>query len=302
MVTVGGIITGGFALLRNRPFSALVWGILYVGVAALGIFALFVPFMQFVMANAGRQAAPDPTMFLQFIGQIYLFYFLLMLVLVVVLTAGLRAALRPEESSFASLRLGMDELRMVGLTLLFAIAAFFLMMVIMMLMVVVVGATGGMAALAPGSGGQFSVGMLLMMLVMYAVPIYFGVRLSPAFALTVMRRKIIIGEAWTISRGNFWVMFAGYLVLNLIIMAVYIALIYLVMLPLVAVTVGSNPAAAMAVMQGHIGGGIAAAALLFCLVFAVLSGVGIAFICGGVAAATRSLTGDSDVNLAETFA
>ena len=302
MVTVGGIISGGFALLRSRPLSALAWGVIYVALSALGIFALFVPFMQFMMANGGRQAAPDPAMFMQLIGQMYLFYFLLMLVLVVLLTAGLRAALRPEESSFASLRLGMDELRMVGLTLLFAIAAFILMIVLMMLTFVVVGATAGMASLAPRAGGQFSGGMLLMMLVIYAVPIYFGVRLSPAFALTVMRRKIIIGEAWTLSRGHFWVMFAGYLVLNLIVLAVYLALVYIVVLPLLAMTVGANPAAAMALMQGHVGGGIAAAVLLFCLVFAILSGVGFAFICGGVAAATRSLTGESDDDLAETFA
>ncbi|MDB5710510.1 MAG: hypothetical protein JWL96_2580 [Sphingomonas bacterium] len=300
MVTVGGIISGGFDLLRRRPLAALVWGIIYVAASALGLFAMLVPMMQFAMANAGAQAAPDPAMFMQMFGQMYLFFFLLMIVMVILLTAGLRAALRPEESSFASLRLGMDELRMVGLFLLFAIAGFVLMMVMSIVFGIVFGAMGMFGSMT--RGGQPGGGFILMMLLIYALPLFLTVRLAPAFALTVMRRKIVIGEAWTLTSGHFWVMFGGYLVLNLMIFIIYMVLAFAVVSPVMMMMVGANPAGAMELMQGHVGGGIAAAILVFGLIFAILAGVSLAFNAGGLAAATRSLTGDTDEDLAETFA
>ena len=300
MVTVGGIISGGIDLLRRRPLAALVWCLIYIGGFALGMFAMFVPFMQFAMANAGRQAPPDPRMFMQMIGQMYLFFFLLMIVLMVLFTAALRAALRPEESSFASLRLGMDELRMVGLFLLFAIAGFVLMVVMSIVMTIVFGAVGFFGSMANGS--QPGAGFVLMMLAIYVLPTFLMVRLAPAFALTVMRRKIVIGEAWTLTSGHFWVMFAGYLVLNLLIFIVYLVLVFAVISPLMVMMMGSDPTAAMGMMQGHVGGGIAAAMAVFGLIFAILAGVSMAFNAGGLAAATRSLTGESDTDLAETFA
>lgn len=300
MVTVGGIISGGIDLLRRRPLAALVWGLIYIAGFVLGMLAMFVPFMQFAMANAGRQAAPDPAMLMQMFGQMYLFFFLLMIVMMVLFTAALRAALRPEESSFASLRLGMDELRMVGLFFLFAIAAFVLMIVLSIVMTIVFGAAGFYGSMANGS--QPGAGFVLMMLAIYALPTFLMVRLAPAFALTMMRRKIVIGEAWTLTSGNFWVMFGGYLVLNLIIFVIYMALIFLVVSPLMTVMVGSDPAVATGLMQGHVGGGIAATIAVFGLIFAILAGVSMAFNAGGLAAATRSLTGESDVDLAETFA
>jgi hypothetical protein len=300
MVTVGGIISGGIGLLRQRPLAALVWGLIYMGGFAIGMVAMFVPFMQFVMANAGRQTPPNPMMFMQMIGQMYLFFFLLMIVLVVLLTAGLRAALRPEESSFASLRLGMDELRMVGLFLLFAIAGFVLMIVMSIVMGIVFGAMGLFGSM--GSGAQPGAGFVVMMLAIYALPTFLMVRLAPAFALTVMRRKIVIGEAWTLTSGHFWVMFGGYIVLNLLIAVIYMVLVFAVISPLMMMMMGSDPTAAMGLMQGHIGGGIAAAMIVFGLIFAILAGVSLAFNAGGLAAATRSLTGESDTDLAETFA
>ncbi|HSI19646.1 MAG TPA: hypothetical protein VK980_17905 [Sphingomonas sp.] len=299
MVTVGGIISGGFDLLRRRPLAALVWGIVYVAASALGLFAMFVPIMQFAMANAGGGAAPDPATFMQMIGEMYLFFFLLMIVMVILLTAGLRAALRPEESSFASLRLGMDELRMVGLFLLFAIAGFVLMMVMSIVFGIVFGAMGMFGSMRSGQPGG---GFILMMLLIYALPLFLTVRLAPAFALTVMRRKIVIGEAWTLTSGHFWVMFGGYLVLNLIIFIIYMVLAFAVVSPVMMMMVGANPAGAVGLMQGHVGGGIAAAILVFGLIFAILAGVSLAFNAGGLAAATRSLTGDTDEDLAETFA
>jgi len=299
MVTAGGIISGGFDLLRRRPLAALVWGIVYVAASALGLFAMFVPIMQFAMANAGAGAAPDPATLMQMIGEMYLFFFLLMIVMVILLTAGLRAALRPEESSFASLRLGMDELRMVGLFLLFAIAGFVLMIVMSIVFGVVFGAMGMFGSMRSGQPGG---GFILMMLLIYALPLFLMVRLAPAFALTVMRRKIVIGEAWTLTSGHFWVMFAGYLVLNLIIFIIYMVLAFAVVSPVMMMMVGANPAGAVGLMQGHVGGGIAAAILVFGLIFAILAGVSLAFNAGGLAAATRSLTGDTDEDLAETFA
>lgn len=50
--------------------------------------------------------------------------------------------------------------------------------------------------MAGGEARQMAPASVLMMMAIYAVPIFVYVRLSPALALTMIREKIVIGEAW----------------------------------------------------------------------------------------------------------
>lgn len=305
MVTVGGIINGGVGLVRERPLAILVWGVLYMA-ATLGMMsAVFVPFMQLAMANAAQPNSVDPAGMFALMGEMYLINFLMMILFTVLLTAALRAALRPQERSFASLRLGMDELRMIGLSLLLVIGFFVIMMVVGMVMTIIMVAIG----FAAGSGGQMGaggfagigIGMVVMMIAMYALPIFFAVRLSPAFALTMLRRKIVVGEAWRLTSGNFWTLFGGYLVLALISMAAYLVIVMVLVVP--AVSMGGGMAGLTeAIQRGQISGTLMTIMVIGAALFSLLAGASIALWAGGIGAATNGLLGITDVDLQETFA
>lgn len=306
MVTVGGIINGGVGLVRERPLAILVWGVLYMA-ATLGMMsAVFVPFMQLAMANAAQPNSVDPAGMFALMGEMYLINFLMMILFTVLLAAALRAALRPQERSFASLRLGMDELRMIGLSLLLVIGFFVIMMVVGMIMTIVMVAIGFAAG---GSGGQMGagafagigIGMVVMMIAMYALPIFFAVRLSPAFALTMLRRKIVIGEAWRLTSGNFWTLFGGYLVLALISMAAYLVIVMVLVIPAVSMNGGMLNVIA-AVQAGQFSGTLMTIMVIGAALFSLLAGASIALWAGGISAATHGLLGTTDVDLQETFA
>jgi len=299
MLTVGGIIGGGLRLVRDRPVSVLVWGFLYMAFTALGMVMLLMPFFQMMALNAAQHTPPDPAMMMGLMAEMYLFYFALMIVLVILMAAATRAVLRPEDSAFAYLRIGMDEVRLLGLNFLLLIATIVLVFILALVLGIALAATGAMSGSAPG---QMSPAFVLMILAVYAVPIFLYVRLSPALALTMIREKIVIGEAWRLSSGNFWKMFAGYLVLTLILMGAYLAIVFAIFVPLMgSVGAGANPEAMAALMRGHIGGGILSIMIGGAVVLAILSGVGIAFWAGGFAAATQQLLGATEIDYAATF-
>ncbi|MDB5676443.1 MAG: hypothetical protein JWM65_3425 [Sphingomonas bacterium] len=305
MVTVGGMINGGFRLVRERPLAVLAWGVIYM-VATLAMMAtVFVPFMQLMMANAAAPNSVDPAQTFALMGEMYLVDFGLLLVFTVLISAALRASLRPSESSFASIRVGMDELRLIGLSLVLVIA-FFVMMLVLGIVVGIVFAAIGLAASgggAPSGAGVagIGIGFVLMTLVIYAAPIFFAVRLSPAYGLTMLRRKIVIGEAWSLTSGKFWVMFGGYLVLGLIMAVAYFVIALVVFIPAIAAA-GGAPGMVMAMSQGQFGGTLGVMLAIGAVLMTVLAGVGIAVWAGAIGAATNGLLGTTDVDLEETFA
>src|SRR4051812_40217992 len=111
MVTVGSIVNGGFRLLRERPLSVLIWGAIYMALTVASSLLLMRPIMAAQGGAAVPGAMPSPAMFALFIP----FYLGVILLSVVLYAAALRAALRPEEGGFASIRFGLDELRLIGL-------------------------------------------------------------------------------------------------------------------------------------------------------------------------------------------
>ena len=304
MVTVGGIINGGFALVRERPLAVLAWGVIYL-VATIGLLAsVFVPFMQMAMANAVAPGSVDPARMFGLMGEMYLLNFVILLLFTVLLAAALRAALRPSERSFASIRIGMDELRLIGLSLLMTVGFVILIMVIGMVMGILFAAIGlavGNGGGAPNGVGVAGVGFVLLMLVMYAAPIFFAVRLSPAFALTMLRRKIIVGEAWRLTCGKFWVLFGGYVVLGLIMSAAYMAILMVVILPVAGMS-GGMPALVAAMTRGQFNGTMEVVMVVGGALSAVLAGVSIGLWAGGIGAATNGLLGTTTVDYADTFA
>lgn len=301
MVTVGSIVSGGFRLLRERPLSVLAWGGVYTAFSVVGSLVLLQPIM--AAARAG-DATPGQLPSAAMLGLFIPFYLGYLLLAIVLYAAAIRAALRPEEDSFASMRVGMDELRLLGVILL---------LIVVSLVTVIAGSIVAMIAAmifaviaqATGSGAGF-IGVFASVVAVYGLAIFIQVRLSPAIPLTIMRRQIVITEAWTLSRGRFWTLFGGYVVLALIMLVALLVIFAFTMGPYMAELAqhGFTPqgleAASQAQMQRQLGG-IGVMTVIGWILGGLIGGVGFAVWGGALAAVAEGLVGTTDVDYAATF-
>ena len=301
MLTVGSIVNGGFRLFRERPLSILIWGAVYTLFSVVGSLVLMRPLMAATQAGGATPGElPSAAMF----GVFILFYLGYLLLALVLYAAAIRAALRPEEDSFASMRVGMDELRLLGVIL--------LLMVISLVTLIAGSIVAGIAAMifaviaqASGSGAAF-IGVFVAVAAVYCLAIFVQVRLSPAIPLTIMRREIVIGEAWTLSRGRFWALFGGYLVLGLIMLIGFLVILTFTMGPYIAELAqhGFTPQALQAVSQSQMQrqlGGIDIMMVIGWILGGLIGGIGFAVWGGALAAVAEGLVGKTDIDYAATF-
>ncbi len=193
----------GFRIVRERPWALAYWALLNlivdppVNQAAAPMFAA----LQTAMTGAGK--SPDQLMAaLKPAWPMLLGAFAVSLVINATVSAAMnRAVLRPQEDRFGYLRLGMDELRQLGLALAMAGLSFALVVAVTAVVV-------GLSALA---GGDANAAQAIAMLILIGVGITLGVRLSMASALTFDSQKIDLFHAWQLTRGRFWRLAGTYL-------------------------------------------------------------------------------------------
>jgi hypothetical protein len=293
MASVGSIIGGAIRLVRERPGSVAVWALTYL-VGSIAVFLMVGGMFMANMANmsAGGFDSPgaNPLHAIgSMIGSFFLAYLLFLFLIVILINAVFRAVLRPGESGFASMRVGMDEFRMLGLVILVAIGfgvAFLIAELLLMLLISVV-------AMATGHGAVTALASLLLGIGFFCGVVWIEVRLSVIFPLSFYRRKMTLDGAWELTRGRFWTLFGAYLVIFLI----SFALILLVALPtmgpmLAAITrAHGDPAQAQiemrsAMMQASNFGGLG---IVGAIAFGVVSAINFALGTGVLASATREL-------------
>jgi hypothetical protein len=111
--------------------------------------------------------------------------------------------------------------------------------------VIVVAVTGaaGPAAAAPAA--------IVEGLVLIGAFVYAEVRLSLALPLTLLRGHFVLAESWRLTRGRFWTLFGGYLVLFLILLVFWVAVVSITMGPYLRDMVAhhGNPQAMHAIVQ-----------------------------------------------------
>lgn len=229
MTGVGMIVQGGFALLSRRPGAVAAWAAIQAVSGLLGALlalqmlpAMFESIEQMQAAGPG---SPPMAMMAEMQGLNALSWLLSIasyFISALLLCAAFRAVLRPEQGGFASLRIGMDELRTFLIALVLWFAGIFLGMVVALLAMLIVLAVGIVARDAPAITVLFGVALGFAVM---AAAIYVAVRLSLIFAISFLRGRLTIDEAWAVTRGRFWTLFLAYLVIW-VVTAVVSALVF----------------------------------------------------------------------------
>ena len=236
--SIGTAISEAFGLIRRRPLATFVWGLLMLA-PSVGSLALILPILGgMITAIAVEGADPDQVQnammgdMMQMQGLSALLNLGQLVVTVVVYTAVMRAVVRPRETAFFSLRLGMDELRVavVGLAL---VVGFYLLLLVVVLLGVGIGfATWGL--------GEPYNWLTILALCLGLIPaIWLGAaRVSLMVPASVVHRRLAFEEGWKLGRGQTCALFGMML------------LVILIMLVVQAVVVGIGSAVFMAAAGG----------------------------------------------------
>jgi hypothetical protein len=302
-MNIGSVIGGGFRLIREKPAAVAVWGFLYM-LAMVGMTFFMRPLVQGQQAQlaALRTGAQPPAAFFgSTIGWFLLAILGFFILYVILIAASQRAVLEPDRPGFFYLRLGMDEVRLLALTLLFIIVFY----VGMLVLVLVMSALIGLLAAATGSFGIAAGLAVVEMLAVLFFAIWFWTRFSLAFPLTLLRRRIIIGESWRITRGRFWTLFTAFLVIFLVSLVLWAVASMVTSGSYFAELAksGGNPVAVQQAAQAQMARqtAITGMTVIGWIVAGIVGGLSVALWGGAAATAARELTFNPD-EIAETFA
>lgn len=286
MANIGAIVGEGFGLLKRRPSAVLCWGAIH----AVGSVAL-------AYAQLRLVGVPDPaTMSGANIGSglasglaVQILFGLLSMTLSTILSAAaFRAVLWPDDRGIASIRLGMDEARLIGLTLILYVLALVGGLVSGLGVMFMTTLTGLLFGGNPAVAGSVVTLILsgLMCLILFLL-----VRLSVVYPLVLVRRRISIDAGWELTRGHFWSLLGAYILIGL----ATVATLALSLLPLMAVGIsanghlGSNWLGMIQQLQGTATGATPLLVVAMLAIGSLVSGFVLAMWSGGVARATPDL-------------
>jgi hypothetical protein len=279
----------GFRLTRRAPVAVALWALLYV-VLMVATLALMGPSLATLMAEVARLqevASPQPED-LQSLGALYALLVgtalpLSLLVTAVLAAAVARAVLRPAEAAFGYMRLGMDELRVLGVTL----VLFVVFAIAWTLPFVLVGVIGGVAT-ASGQGWLWLVAVLLGLAGVAGV-IWLLVRLSLAVPLVVAERRFAPFDSFALTKGRFWPLL-GMAVIS-VVMAMIVGLLgSIVVMPITLMTGDLERLAAFeGASMAELLQGAAPALIAFGVINGILSALQLAIMHAPFSAAYRDL-------------
>jgi hypothetical protein len=202
---------------------AVVWCVLIGGMAALGM--LMAPDLMTQFQQIEAMENEDPAAVFAALGQIAMVLapllglstLLAWIVWAMFEAASQRRYVRDEKFS---LGFGMDEMRIMWVSLLWT-----LMMLVLFLPVwIMLGYslvqmlpaidTTGPGELPPGFGLMMgSFGLMIPCFLLYT---FFATRLAPSLALTIKDRKAKFVDAWNVSRGRFWPILGAFLIIYIV--------------------------------------------------------------------------------------
>lgn len=218
--SIGTAINDAFRLVGRRPLSVFIWGLLIIAPSAASV-GLLLPMMGQVFGEmaieAGGHSGPTDAGFadmMQFQALSGLLNIVQLLLMVVVYAAIMRAVIRPRETSFFSLRLGMDELRVAVVALALIVGVYAVMGVLAL-----IGVAIGFAVWGAGSPTNWLV--IIGLVVTAIVAICLGaVRVSMMLPATVLYRTFGFAEGWRLGRGQTGPLFGMALLLILMVIVI----------------------------------------------------------------------------------
>ena len=218
-VVVAALLVGAFYVLNAQAISE------YIGWAtSLGA----------NMENAKPGAPPSmdmmmPPQSVMALGPMYLLFILFYHILLASYEAAcLRWMIRGESGGVLGLSLGADTWRVY-----FGYWVWFFLLVAFYIVIAVIAfglagsfvAVGGADA-ASGAAGGMALFVPLLVLALVLGLVYFSVRLAPAAATSIARRRFAFFEAWTVTKGRFWALLGAFalLVLMLIVLCIVLSI------------------------------------------------------------------------------
>jgi hypothetical protein len=204
-----------FSAVGRRPFGALwiaVWQLVLIGAAVAAIIAVYWPVFELMaQAQSVDIEAELIAMVLSLMGWISLISLAIILLSLMAQGAWMRLLTRNEVSPGIPFRFGGDELRLLGVNLVFS--AFWVLAYI--LTVVLVAVIVGFGAGAGDVGGTALIALAgtLGIFVAVVVLIIVCLRFAAAPALSVHQRRFRLFEAVAASKGVAGMMFLSYLAL-----------------------------------------------------------------------------------------
>lgn len=292
----------GFRVVRRTPMTIVWWSLFYLAFTAL-LFALAGgSFLQMMQAAQALEGNPNPTQadLAPFMGAYAVIFAVVLPISIVVGSvlygAANRAVLDPSARRFGFLRLGMDEVRIFVVTLVLTIVVVVGLLVLAALAGVVTGFAG-----SASTGAGVGVGILAFLAV-FAVAVFFGIRLSLAVPITFAEKRIAIFDSWRLTKGHFWPLLGMGLIAVVMVIIINI-LGSLVTLPLTLAFGGINQIAALeGADMATVMRTMAPAIIVYVISTSIVSALQLAVLYSPFAAAYRDIKGVSRPDTAETFA
>jgi len=204
-----------------------------------------------------------------------------------------RAIVRPAESAFGYLRLGMDEVRVLVVQLA-------LVIILGLGFGLLAGAVFGALGAAIGMAGEgmapiLSLVMLAALIAFACLVVWVAVRLSLAIPITVAERRIAIFDSWGMTRGHFWSLL-GMTLLAFVMCIVVQTLLSIILMPIVYFAAGGfeNLAALQTMEPMEIVRAMAPVAIVILIFSAIISALQAAILYTPFAAAYLGLSGRDD--------
>ena len=233
----------GFRIVWERPWIVAIWGALqFVVQLALNVFIAYSagPVFNKIGLLDFTQASQKSTETLDLFRQAAPTAAVIMIVLLVlnsaVYAAMNRAVFHPEQSRFGYLRLAADELRQLGLFVLYALLGFAIYLglaVVMALLLMILGLT---------TTGALAV--IVLMPILLVIIVFVGVRFSLASPLTYATKRIDLFGSWELTKGRFWPLFSAYAIAFAL--RLVVSLLVFAIAALLTTLVGGSAAEALA--------------------------------------------------------
>jgi len=197
----------GFRVVRRHPVALIFWSLFYVAAVAV-LLALVGSSLLGLAAAAEQLKASGSTSPDDFIPLLRGYSALLPIVMPVSLIASAiiyaavsRSVLRPAENALGYIRLGMDEFRVLVVSIVLFLVFMALMFVVSGIISLAIGMTA--AANAP------ALWLVVVLLVCAAIAlfIWLAVRLSLAIPITMAEGRIAIFDSFAFTKGQFWPLF-----------------------------------------------------------------------------------------------